>query len=861
MPRLLRKLTVHAESAARTAALGAAVLLALAPGCRTAPVDAAQRGSSATGSSATASGTELRASDAARRPTTPIAPAIAEETFEVAWTTVRDTHYDPTFGGVDWEQVYVEFRPRAAAADSKEELRVVLQSMLERLGQSHFAILPGEDGAEPERIAAGSAGDRRGSGAPGSATSAGGASAAGSSSEPESSGEPGTLGLAVRVVDGQAVVVAVEEGSPAARAGVAPGWIVERVDGDEVALRLDRVASMPEGPWRTYVTHALANELLATDRGASTAIEFRDGSGARLERRLVAVEPAGTVIAFGGLPPMVARTDVRMATSAELAAAGAAGADRVGIIGFTVWMVPIVRPVHEAFDRFRDADGIVIDLRGNPGGIGALSMGIAGHFNATSESLGRMRARDGEIQFLVNPRRTSLSGELVEPFAGPVAILVDELSASTSEIFAGGLQALGRVRVFGRTTAGAALPAAMTRLPSGDTLLHAIADFTTSDGTRLEGRGVVPDEIVALDRADLLAGRDAALLAALAWIAREQADSESLHSSARERATPFRALTMMHALDRSFTSDTSRPLPRAGLRLFAAPLLAIAMTTPLVAAAPPAQATPPTRPRPTEPIAPPNFAPGGANDAKPADAAAPSPQELVDAYIKAIGGAEKLSKHTSRRVTARFEMGGLGAMSADATIAQRTPNLMLSVIEIPGMGTMKQGFDGTNGWSNDPMRGPILLSGAELEQMRREAIFQKELKLLEQYESSRTVGSETFAGQPVWKVELKDKDGNVTNAFFNKETGLLAGMSTTVQMMGGEVPSTTTFVEYKEFDGIKLAALTEIVVMGQKQTLRVEKVEFDVLEATDFAPPADVQALIDAAKKSAKPADPPAEKK
>jgi C-terminal processing protease CtpA/Prc len=52
-------------------------------------------------------------------------------------------------------------------------------------------------------------------------------------------------------------------------------------------------------------------------------------------------------------------------------------------------------------------------------------------------------------------------------------------------------------------------------------LIHATGDFVTADGTRLEGRGVVPDETVPLDRKALLAGRDATLAAALAWVDRQ----------------------------------------------------------------------------------------------------------------------------------------------------------------------------------------------------------------------------------------------------------------------------------------------------------------------------------------------------
>jgi carboxyl-terminal processing protease len=71
---------------------------------------------------------------------------------------------------------------------------------------------------------------------------------------------------------------------------------------------------------------------------------------------------------------------------------------------------------------------------------------------------------------------------------------------------------------------GQALPALFDRLPNGDVFIHAWGDFVTGTGVRLEGRGVVPDEATPLTREDLLAGRDRALDAALAWIDKARAD-------------------------------------------------------------------------------------------------------------------------------------------------------------------------------------------------------------------------------------------------------------------------------------------------------------------------------------------------
>jgi carboxyl-terminal processing protease len=219
---------------------------------------------------------------------------------------------------------------------------------------------------------------------------------------------------------------------------------------------------------------------------------------------------AGSPVTVGNLPTMF----VRLESSRHATPAGRTA----GVIGFNVWMTAVDPLFQKAIDGFRDADGIVIDLRGNPGGLAGMLMGISGHFIGERKVLGVMKTRDNELRFPVNPRRANARGERVEPFAGPLAILVDDLSGSASECFAGGMQSLGRARVFGQQTMGQALPALFDRLPNGDVLIHAYGDFVTSDGTRLEGRGVIPDQAVPVDRRTLLEGRDGALEAALAWI-------------------------------------------------------------------------------------------------------------------------------------------------------------------------------------------------------------------------------------------------------------------------------------------------------------------------------------------------------
>jgi carboxyl-terminal processing protease len=317
-------------------------------------------------------------------------------------------------------------------------------------------------------------------------------------------------------------VVRVRDGSPAESVGIRPGWRLLAVEGHDVSVLPPGVggpmaaAGMSPERIRALYLPMVALGLLQGSSGDAVEAEFEDEAGIR---RILAVDrasPAGQLVRFGNLPPL--------AVEVEDAPLALPDGGTAAWIRFSAWFPAVVPEVSAAVDRWRSAGGIILDLRGNPGGLGGMAMGVGGHFLDEPLELGEMRTRDTTLRFVVNPQRVNAAGARVEPYAGPLAILVDPLTASTSEIFAAGLQALGRARIFGETTAGQALPAVIVPLPNGDRLMHVIADYTAPGGVRLEGRGVIPDETVTPTRAALAEGRDPALEAALAWIAAQGGD-------------------------------------------------------------------------------------------------------------------------------------------------------------------------------------------------------------------------------------------------------------------------------------------------------------------------------------------------
>jgi carboxyl-terminal processing protease len=416
---------------------------------------------------------------------TPLQRELALQTFDSAWSRINSSYYDPNFRGIDWPGVRDELRPRAEAATTIGELRQVLNEMLGRLGESHFAVIPREqvdplDGASS-----------RGPGA-----------------------TDADIGISLRWVEGELTVTDVEPDGAATAAGVRRGWIVQRIDDTEIdrwKSALARAESDVARHGLTVSSVLAAGNLLTGAEGSTVRIRFLDRAGAAIERDIARRPLRGEPVQFGNLPTMFAHLQHERRTTE--------GGSCIGIIRFNVWMVPLTAQFNRAVDELAACKGMVIDLRGNLGGVAGMLMGTAGAFMTEAVPLGVMRTRQGELRFVANPRRSGADGRPRQPFEGPLAVLIDDQSMSTSEVFAAGLQAVGRARVFGVTSPGYALPAMMLRLPTGDVLYHAFANLTDPNGRRIEGAGVVPDVLLPLRRSDLLDGRDRILETALSWIA------------------------------------------------------------------------------------------------------------------------------------------------------------------------------------------------------------------------------------------------------------------------------------------------------------------------------------------------------
>lgn len=396
------------------------------------------------------------------------------ESFDMVWQTIKDTHWDPSKVGAEWDAARDELRPKVEHAESISEVRAAMQELLERLGQSHFGIIPADS---YELI--------------------------------DAQGGDGTTGMTIRQAGDGILVAGVESGSPADLAGVRPGWEVSRIrnrTADEIIERLQKSA---HGPVRLDTMIGLTGERLASGApGTPLPLSLIDFDNDLHELEMMLEKPTGRMAKLGHLPPILVRHRTQSFD------------DGIGYFWFNAFLDPVtIMPAfRQTVQDPKHARGMIVDLRGNMGGIAGMTMGMASLFAKESKPLGVMTMRGTEIKFQLVARPNF--------YSAPVAILVDECSISSAEIFAGGMQDLGLGRVFGRRTAGLALPSVVTRLPNGDGFQYAMADYHSASGRSLEGNGVVPDVEIELSKSLLQQDTDPVLNAALEWL-RSNAPTDS----------------------------------------------------------------------------------------------------------------------------------------------------------------------------------------------------------------------------------------------------------------------------------------------------------------------------------------------
>ena len=242
-----------------------------------------------------------------------------------------------------------------------------------------------------------------------------------------------------------AVITAVYEGSPAAEAGLQAGDVISKVDGNDVSgMDLDSIVSLIKG-----------------EKGTEVKI---------------------TVLRYGQEIETAAVRDIIQMQTVDSVMLG----DQVGYISVSEFDDVTYDQFKSALDSLeaQGMAGLVIDLRNNPGG----------NLDTVTDML-KLLLPEGPIVSITdkNGDTEEITCDGSNEFTKPLAVLVNQYSASASEVFCGAVQDYGIGSIVGVTTFGKGVVQQLMDLGDGTCLKVTIAEYYTPSGRSINGIGVEPD--------------------------------------------------------------------------------------------------------------------------------------------------------------------------------------------------------------------------------------------------------------------------------------------------------------------------------------------------------------------------------
>ena len=225
----------------------------------------------------------------------------------------------------------------------------------------------------------------------------------------------------------------------------------------------------------------------------------------------------------------------------------------------------------------------------------------------------------------------------------------------------------------------------------------------------------------------------------------------------------------------------------------------------------------------------------------------PKPDEIIDKYLQALGGAQRLAGITSFTATGTsIGFGGFGGGGA-VQIYAKAPDQRSTIIEFknaPGRDASIRSYDGTTGWNKTPLTvlGEYQLSGSELDGARLDAQMAFPSQVKRVLTNLRTLQPATINDRDVDVVQGNGPARLFATLYFDKQTGLLTRMVRYGNSPIGRLPTQIDYADYREVDGVKLPFRFTFAWLDGRDAFQLNDVRINVpIDAAKFGRPTSLE--------------------
>jgi len=225
-----------------------------------------------------------------------------------------------------------------------------------------------------------------------------------------------------------------------------------------------------------------------------------------------------------------------------------------------------------------------------------------------------------------------------------------------------------------------------------------------------------------------------------------------------------------------------------------------------------------------------------------AAADAPTLDSILAKHVDAMGGKEAIEKIHSR--VARFTIESDTLANSQGEVLATVPNHQRTHLELGGLGTIDEGFDGAMAWAKNPWQALRIKAGDELAKVKRDADFHRDLKLKSLYPGLAYKNSEKVGEEETYLLESKPSPSSKERFWLSAKTGLLVRQESEFEGPQGTVNATAIFQDYKAFDGVKYPVAVKMKISASGQnfefTMKTSEVKNNVeVDAAKFAKPSE----------------------